>query len=664
MRTRRKESRPSCSEGRRVDPARAVLLVGLAGSTWAAWSWGILNAWFLLPPVLALTVFALGCSLRGLRSALEREEKTRESLMEEIRDMTGNSERRIQELRTLFESSLTISRSAGTETLTRSLAEDARQMVGAASASLFLVDGDRVTSVTRAGDGGTEFRIAAGEVVPDGGIARRLLESGAPVVVSDTERDNSLGQAPEVPRHGMKSLIALPLRSEEHTFGGILLGAGEPDFFTGEEVRILTILGNLASTALEKLRIGRELGRRVEEIEDEKSALRSAARLRDRLIGAWARELGEPLAMIDRMGDVLGGAGDTSAGNLRRAVAKAVQEEAERARRIGREMERLGQARADSAETEWSNEPVGDLVREVMVSMTNSSIRRRILVKTQADTFGPAVVCDRSLLKDALGLLFDYLVTENPEDGTLSVEWEKHPGSASIVLSVECSERVMETMYRAFRGETPSPGLALARWVFHHHGGSLDVEPQLRPGVRVVGSLPVGRSVRPLSGDVLRSLAAGEPPARILQTMMSLVAHVAGTRRAVLRLRDSDAGDLFLQAGTDLDETEAQQPDETSDSRLAAPLEWNGETLGVLEIDEKLDGTGFTEPDVHLVRHLASLLARSLVREDNVRRFENDLLETLSLMASVAGRSTGEAVESRSCAVAGTESAEKETLPC
>jgi len=714
MRKTGKKHRASGASGRPT-AARGILLAGLAGSVWVAGSWGILSVWFFLPPILALTLLALGGSHRRVRRALGRVEKTCESLRVQARHQTEDSERRTRDLRTLSESALRLSRPVEHADLTKALAEDARELAGAAAVCLFVVDDGRVKTVNRVGDDVARFRIGVGEAVPAEGFIGCLLKGGAPVVVSDTARGGPVEISPDVRCSEMQSLAALPLQSEGRTFGGILLGAREPDVFTGEKVDVLSVFAALASAALDKHRLGGEFSRRVEDLKTEGTELRSVSGLARGLVGAWARELRTPLALIDRMGNVLAEAGNVSAGNLRRPIARAVGAETENARRIGRELERLERTRPASGEKQWSLESLGDLLREVTVSRTAEAARRKVRITSPASAAGPTVRCNRELVKDAVGVLLDCLMRGGRDGSTLSVDLECEPGSVRIVLVGECPDRFLETTERGLRGESgtievgeeeESLRLAMARWVFEHHGGTLGIEPQRHADVRVVGSLPTARTVRSLSQDLLQSLAAGEPAARILQAVTWLAADLAGARRAALLLLDSEAEELFLQSEAGRDESETRclrvplgrglsgrvaatgepllgpipegglEPTGGPSSCLAVPLQWTSEILGVLELRDKRDGDGFAEPDLHLARHLASLVGRSLARERDVRQVEEDLLQTLTLMASVAGRSSeteavpradagrsseGEAV---SGATADGEFLQKEKHPC
>ncbi|NMG76891.1 EAL domain-containing protein [Aromatoleum diolicum] len=80
----------------------------------------------------------------------------------------------------------------------------------------------------------------------------RAVLSGIPVFINDLSKVSEAGsRCAEALRRGYQSLIALPLVVEEKVVGVMVLYAREPDFFTGEELELLTELANDVSFALE-----------------------------------------------------------------------------------------------------------------------------------------------------------------------------------------------------------------------------------------------------------------------------------------------------------------------------------------------------------------------------------------------------------------------------
>ncbi|MCK4545974.1 MAG: GAF domain-containing protein [Candidatus Eisenbacteria sp.] len=659
---------------------RWVVLAVLAGSILAARWWGVLNAWFLLPPALALALFLVAFTARRLRSRLSVEEAAYGSMMQEMGDLAGESERRIRELRTLYESSLTVSRSLGREDLLAGLVEDARQIAGAEVACAFLLEDERVTIVRKVGtDDLDQFHLDPGDAIPPGSVASRLVEQGEPLVVSSLGEDENMECAPDIPWTEMRSLVAIPLLSGDRVFGGVLLGSGEAGAFTGKEVRVLTILGNLASVTLEKLRFGNELSEHMTELKGEIEKLRMERRVRARLLGALARELREPVMAVQSLAGMLAGAGGGAGARLRRPMADAVMKKADQALGVVDEMDALGGTRPAVFAPARSGASLGDLVHEVAVKHTASAVRRGVLLKAPASSRDITILCHRGLLQEGLDLLLEYLVQGVHRDSVLSLALEAQPGTARVVINGQSSGELIEMLERGLAHRGPSAALDLSRLEGRHlslavtrsvigeHGGMVRVDPRASGAFQIVMSLPLGRHVRHLPPEVTRLLPGGTDHSRILGVMTSLVADLTGARRATLLLIDGATNELYVQSACGMDDVEARhlripvgqgaigrvadtgapalQKDEVgtvTKTRLLAPLLWNSECFGVLEVREREGGSEFRERDLHLIQHLASVIARSLAREEDPDLVRQDLWEGLTMIASVSGSSFGE----------------------
>ncbi len=87
------------------------------------------------------------------------------------------------------------------------------------------------------------------------GAVGRAIRTGRPVIVNDLIIERSPGSARrlEALRRGYRSLLVLPLMHHNDAVGVLVLLAREVDFFTAEEVRLLTELSGNISFALEHL---------------------------------------------------------------------------------------------------------------------------------------------------------------------------------------------------------------------------------------------------------------------------------------------------------------------------------------------------------------------------------------------------------------------------
>jgi|GEM_PF-3076014 len=693
-------------------PERWIVAAGLAGAVAAAYLWGVLNAWFALPLFLALALVGVGFSTRRLEGELTEAEETRGSLIGEIEALTEESGRRIRELRTLYESSMAATQSTGGSSLAASLAEDARQIVGADIGCVFLTGEGRITEVCQVGDGDCDrFRLEVGDEIAPGGLAAHLADRGGPVVLSDAKQDPRFAEALEVRETRMGSVLALPLSSADRVLGGLLLGASAEGSFTGEEVRVLTILANLAAAAMEKARFTGELGRRIQALEKENRQLGRVEGLRARLVSRLARELTEPLRTLDTLMDLLEAAGEGAGLRLRRPLCDAMRAEMRRALRVARETAGAGDPVVEGG-FRWSEESLIDLLCDAAVEHTAAAVRRSVLIQPPSGSDPVVVSCDRALAGEALGLVIEHLAEGVREGSVLAISVERHPGAVHVVFGAEASEGFIESLYRGLDRSVPfvvegdaaadlrNLRLALARSAVDLHGGALRLEPRMGGAFQVRIALPAGQGVKAVAPEVLQEIARGSSLRGMLEVMAALVADLLGVRRVALMLADAEREELFVQATWGMDEVEAkhlrvaagqglvgeaaargvpctgraEDPEPRAAaagaatggpaSRLAVPIRWGAHTVGVLDLVGKVDGGPFGESDIHLAQHVASVAARALSREKDADSVRQDLVEALSTMASVAGVSSTQPAGGVTESPREPGSRDTEELPC
>ncbi len=153
------------------------------------------------------------------------------------------------ELRTLYEAAQALGQGLDLESVKAKVFAILERLAPSQSMHLFLWDD--VGQVLRAAGGipegerleGKCFRLGEGVI---GGVAeRRTVE-----VVQDAPAD--LGLADEPGWQSLESLVAAPMATEESLVGVLVLGAGPPDRYSEEHVRLLTIFAGQAGAALSR----------------------------------------------------------------------------------------------------------------------------------------------------------------------------------------------------------------------------------------------------------------------------------------------------------------------------------------------------------------------------------------------------------------------------
>lgn len=95
-----------------------------------------------------------------------------------------------------------------------------------------------------------------------GGLFRRMVQKGGPIVVEDITREPGLGDSAD---EGHQALVGVPLRLRETLLGMMIVASHSPHWFAPEDVTFLTCISHQIGTAFEKAWLYQEVERRAEE---------------------------------------------------------------------------------------------------------------------------------------------------------------------------------------------------------------------------------------------------------------------------------------------------------------------------------------------------------------------------------------------------------------
>ncbi|MFZ5825082.1 MAG: ATP-binding protein [Bacillota bacterium] len=119
-----------------------------------------------------------------------------------------------------------------------------------------------------------EFRfvdVVGRQVAVQGGYMSRALLRQEPTQLVDLQEASS-PMAQEIARvEGIRSVLFVPLISQGHAIGLLMVGVTRHHWFTPREVGLIHLMSDLAATALEKARLMDELEERIQHISDLKA---------------------------------------------------------------------------------------------------------------------------------------------------------------------------------------------------------------------------------------------------------------------------------------------------------------------------------------------------------------------------------------------------------
>lgn len=158
------------------------------------------------------------------------------------------------------------------------------------------------------GESAAGLRVTVGE-----GITGWVAATGQPLIIDDAARDPRAVQVPGSADLSEESMLLVPLRSESHTIGVVVLSRLGLARFSEDELRLLGVLADQAAVAIENARLLHQRDRHVAELAtlleisqagggatDERdlasvlaARLRKAARMDACLISRWDAESGK-----------------------------------------------------------------------------------------------------------------------------------------------------------------------------------------------------------------------------------------------------------------------------------------------------------------------------------------------------------------------------------
>jgi signal transduction histidine kinase len=151
---------------------------------------------------------------------------------------------------------------------------------------------------------------------------------------------------------------------------------------------------------------------------------------------------------------------------------------------------------------ERSRVSADELLESVAEGWRARASERGISLAVEANGSAPDLDVDRERLRQVLDNLVANALRHSPEGGEVVLRAGARDGHARLEVEdggpgipAAEAERVFERFYRSDRARSADDGgsglgLAISRWIVDLHGGSIDVDPTVEHGCRIVVQLP------------------------------------------------------------------------------------------------------------------------------------------------------------------------------
>jgi hypothetical protein len=220
------------------------------------------------------------------------------SSMERLRKKRQESEIRADELSRLYDISIGINAAMSLETLLRIVAKEATLLLERPWASIVLFNQKQEITHSVFIGLNQDRTMRLDRRMRRGGLNEWLWTHNAPISVEDTTRDKRANCSDFLNHFGIRSIVGFPLATGNQVLGVIYAGDFVPKTASETDMRLLTVLSQQLSVAIEKSRLYDSLERKIKELERNLEASQKANLLKSDFVNHVSHELRTPLTSI------------------------------------------------------------------------------------------------------------------------------------------------------------------------------------------------------------------------------------------------------------------------------------------------------------------------------------------------------------------------------
>lgn len=414
-------------------------------------------------------------------------------------------ERRLAEQTALQQVAQVINRRLEMEPLLDAIVEQVSKVLGYPVVDIVLVEGDEL--VVRAG-AGLELR-GEKRLTLDEGVVGRVVRTGKPEFVSDVTQDEDYSEY--VP--GVACEIAVPLHKGDVVVGVLNVEAFEPGALGEEDLRLLMLLADQVSVAVENAALYDRLrehtaeleavvGERTRELRVALSKAQEADRLKTQFVSDVSHELRTPLSNIQLYVELLRQAGS----DRRRNYLQTLERETDRLVALIEDLLSISRLDAGNMPMDFEELDLNELSAALVEDRRRLFSERGLRLHWSPGEVSTVVEADKQLLSRVIANLMTNAMHYTPEGGEIRVLTGGRD-ARWVTLTVEDNglgipEGEMNQLFtRFFRGSASRQmgnagtglGLAISMEIVERHGGRITVESQEGVGSRFTVWLPRAR---------------------------------------------------------------------------------------------------------------------------------------------------------------------------
>lgn len=425
---------------------------------------------------------------------------------------------------------------------------------------------------------------------------------------------------------------------------------------TRETVEMLEILATHAVVALQNSALYERLGESLGQLEEATERAEELNRMKSSFVSTVSHELRTPLSAVLAYTESLAQQLGTANVNRQREFLRVILDQGQRLQRLIESMLDLSQLESGRIRMHRGPFNAVALLREVAEDLKRVAEPRGLKIRMEAEAPEVIIEADQELVRRVLHQLGSNALKFTPDRGRVVLRCSGE--GRTIRLGVEDSGigipkeelgRIFDQFYQvdgSLSREYPGVGLGLsiARSIVEWHGGEILVDSEVGKGSRFTVVLPA------TAEDASVITRATWSPARsvsdhLTRLTVEMISEVMNARTASLMLVDEHSDELYIKAARGLREeivtdtririgdsiagwvAEHGQPllitnieedprfnrpslnQYETKSLLSVPVKVDGRVVGVININNKISCTPFTEDDRALLSTLSERVA-------------------------------------------------------
>ncbi|PYN82951.1 MAG: hypothetical protein DMD96_04450 [Candidatus Rokuibacteriota bacterium] len=423
-------------------------------------------------------------------------------LFTELQGRTQELTRSVGQLTALGEVGRAVSSTLDLETVLTTIVSRAVQLADLEAGAIYEYDEAAEVFHLRATQNLPEefLEIARPLALPKGeGATGRLAVTREPVQIPDIAAPDAYhGRLREVLlRLGHRALLAVPLISEDHIVGGLVVNRRQPGEFAPEVIELLRTFATQSALAIQNARLFLEIG-------DKSRQLEVASQHKSEFLANMSHELRTPLNAIIGFSEVLTERMFGELNEKQEEYLKDIHASGTHLLSLINDILDLSKVEAGRMELELTDFDLPTALDNALILVRERAGRRGITLQAIVDERLGEVRADERKIRQVVLNLLSNAIKFTPEGGRIEVQAVPGDGLVEVSISdtgVGIAPEDQEAVFEEFRQvgtsaakqEGTGLGLALCRKFVELHRGKIWVQSEVGRGSTFTFRIPVRR---------------------------------------------------------------------------------------------------------------------------------------------------------------------------